>query len=104
VIAALGARLELGDESRCRRCRARRRRGRAGRAGAAPRRAAVAEEDEVLHRIGFALAARWPELLDPFRADFEATLRANASAVAALLDSPEAREHARLRQETDRVT
>ncbi len=101
VIAALGARLELGDE-----------------AGVAAALAAaevelealalrlderVAAEDEVLHRIGFALAARWPELLDPFRADFDPTLRANASAVAALLDSPDAQEHARLRQETDRV-
>ncbi len=100
VIAALGARLELGDEASV----------------AAALTAAEAEldalalrldervaaEDEVLHRIGFALAARWPELLDPFRADFDATLRANASAVAALLDSPDAREHARLRQQTDR--
>jgi hypothetical protein len=101
VIAALGARLGLAEES----------------AVAAARVSAEAQldtlaarideqlvaEEDALHAIRLSVATRWPELLDPFRADFEATLSANASAVAALLDSREARVHARLQETSDRL-
>lgn len=63
----------------------------------------MAVEDEALHAVSLAIAARWPELLDPYRADFEATLRRNADAIAEVLASPEAREHLRLREESDRL-
>lgn len=63
----------------------------------------MASEDEAAYVVRLAVAARWPELLDPFRADFEATLSANTEALAAVLSSPEASEHVRLREESDRL-
>ncbi len=63
----------------------------------------MAVEGDALHAVSLAIAARWPELLDPYRADFEATLRRNADAIAEVLASPEAREHLRLREESDRL-
>ena len=62
-----------------------------------------AEEEESSRALWFALGTRWPELLDPFRADFEPTLRANAREVAALFRAPVANAHAQARRATDRA-
>ncbi|MCA9576659.1 MAG: hypothetical protein KC668_14545 [Myxococcales bacterium] len=62
-----------------------------------------AEEDEAQRALVLRLAERWPELLDPFRADFERTLRRDAPALRLLLRSAPAASYQRARRATDRA-
>lgn len=101
VIAALGSRLSLRDEASVDSARVALEAQLDALAARIEERMAM--EDEALLSMRLAIAAHWPELLDPFRADFETTLRANAAAVADLLASEGARALAELREESDQL-
>jgi hypothetical protein len=60
-------------------------------------------EDDAQRALLLEVGTRWPELLDPFRPDFEETLQAHARELAAILGAPVARAHAHARRDTDRA-
>lgn len=60
-------------------------------------------EDDALRELLLTVGTRWPELLDPFRPDFDAVLRANIRELGAVLRSEVARAHAQARRQTERA-
>ena len=61
-----------------------------------------AELDRSQAKLSARVLARWPVLNDPYHDDFAATLKQSEAAIAALLvEAPEAREGAQLREQTD---